>query len=301
MVHVREQLDMAPNVADSSNECMLSTWCAARLAILFFLGLMTTAPADAAAQSQHMFKFDKDVGLFAIEKAKENQGIVNWYDLWYNRTENLKRRMNRAFQLQVEIGDMEFGTPQVQPESTKVERLYEATFEGNTRSSSLMEITQTKTVSESSSLETFYGFESNSTSTIEAGIPLILKVRAGYGIEFIIHKVKTEVSETTEEVSLAINVTIPSKKRVTVQWLATKVTTIIPWTVKVKIRGQFVVDFKDSNVGPHQRVYTVTDLVEYFPELKKTGEGEVEYTASGVLKEDKADKLTVKIKEESIR
>lgn len=301
MVHVREQLDMAPNVADSSNECMLSTWCAARLAVLFFLELMTTAPGDAAVQSQHMFKFDKDVGLFAIEKAKRNQGIVNWYDLWYNRTENLKRRMNRAFQLQVEIGDMEFGTPQVQPESTKVERLYEATFEGNTRSSSLMEITQTKTVSESSSLETFYGFESNSTSTIEAGIPLILKVRAGYGIEFIIHKVKTEVSETTEEVSLAINVTIPSKKRVTVQWLATKVTTIIPWTVKVKIRGQFVVDFKDSNKGPHQQVYTVTDLVEYFPELKKTGEGEIEYTASGVLKEDKADKLTVKIKEESIR
>lgn len=71
---------------------------------------------------------------------------------------------------------MEFGPPQVVPESTKVERLYEATFEGNTRSSSLMEITQTKKVHESSTLETFYGFESNSTSTIEAGIPLILKV-----------------------------------------------------------------------------------------------------------------------------
>lgn len=68
----------------------------------------------------------------------------------------------------------------------------------------------------------------------------------------------------------------------------------------MKIRGQFVVDFKDSNEGPHQRVYTVTDLVEYYPELKKTGEQEVEYTASGVLKDDKADKLTVRIKEESI-
>lgn len=71
---------------------------------------------------------------------------------------------------------MEFGTPEIKPESTKVEHLYEATFEGRTRSSSLMEIIQFKKITKSNTLETFWGFESNSTSTIEAGIPLIFKV-----------------------------------------------------------------------------------------------------------------------------
>lgn len=291
---------MAPGVAGCDSECLLPTRCAARLVVLFILGLMTTAPEDAVAHRQHMLQLDKDVLLFAKEKAAEMQGVVDWCDIWFNHTENRKRRLNRAYQAQVEIGEMEFGTPQIRPESTKVETLYHTIFDGSTRSTSLMEITQTKSVTNTNTVETFWGFESNSTSTIEAGIPLILKVRAGYGLEVIIHKVKTELSSTTEEVSLAINVTVPSRKRVKVTWLVTKVTTDIPWTVKVKVRGHFVVEYKDSNKGRHQQVYSVADLAEHIPELKKTGEDEVEYTASGVLKDEKADKLTAEVREEAI-
>lgn len=290
---------MASDEAGSGNKCILLTWCAAELGILFFIGLTTTSSADAVARRPHFLKFDHDVLLFAKEKAREKQGVVDWCDLWFNHTENRKRRLNRAFQAQVEIGDMEFGTPQIKPESIKVEHLYEATFEGSTRSSSLMEIIQTKKIIKSNTLETFWGFESNSTSTIEAGIPLILKMAFGYGLEVIIHKVKTEVSSTTEEVSLAMNVTIPPRKRVKVTWLATKVTTEVPWTVKVKISGQFVVEFKDSNVGRHQQVFSVADLPEYFPELKKIGEDTIEYISKGVLSFEQADKLTVKVREES--
>lgn len=75
---------------------------------------------------------------------------------------------------------------------------------------------------------------------------------------------------------------------------------VIPWTVKVKISGQFVVEFKDSNVGRHQQVFSVADLPEYFPELKKIGEDTIEYISKGVLSIEQADKLTVKVREESI-
>ncbi|XP_077536602.1 uncharacterized protein LOC144148952 [Haemaphysalis longicornis] len=291
---------MGSDEARSGNKCILSTWCAPRLGLLFFIGLTTTLPADAIARRQQLLRFDHDVGLFAQEKAREKQGIMDWCDLWFNHTENRKRGLNRAFQAQVEIGDMEFGTPQIKPESIKVEHLYEATFEGGTRSSSLMEITQTKKITKSNTLETFWGFESNSTSTIEAGIPLILKITFGYGLEVIIHKVKTEVSRTTEEVSLAMNVTIPPRKIVKVTWLATKVTTDVPWTVKVKISGHFVVEFKDSNVGRHQQVFSVGDLPDYFPELKKIDKDTVEYISKGVLSIEQADKLTVKVREEPV-
>lgn len=74
----------------------------------------------------------------------------------------------------------------------------------------------------------------------------------------------------------------------------------VPWTVKVKISGHFVVEFKDSNVGRHQQVFSVGDLPDYFPELKKIDKDTVEYISKGVLSIEQADKLTVKVREESV-
>lgn len=76
--------------------------------------------------------------------------------------------------------------------------------------------------------------------------------------------------------------------------------THIPWTVKVTVRGKFVVQFRGTHNGRHQRIYSITDLAKYLEELKITGEDEVQYIASGVLKDLKAEKLDVRVQEESI-
>ncbi|XP_077538233.1 uncharacterized protein LOC144150251 [Haemaphysalis longicornis] len=299
-------LDMTAEVAVgvttsvSDDDGIVSTRQVARLVVLLFLGAMSTAPVDATQGRHEMFRLDKEAELFAREMAAEAGYVLNWVDLWFNKTENRKRRTNREYQLVVDIGNMEFGKLITKPGSTKVQRLYETTLEGKTKHNTTLEVSEYKQVAKSSSLETFKGFESNSTCTIEGGIPGFVKISAGWGLEVILHKVKTEVDVTKEDVSLAVNITVPPKRRVTVTWLATTVETQLPWTVKVKVRGHFVADFKGAYNGGHQRVYSVADMAPHFDELTRTGEHEVTYTASGILRDVKATRLEVRVKEEKI-
>ncbi|XP_077537347.1 uncharacterized protein LOC144149583 [Haemaphysalis longicornis] len=281
---------------------LLRTLCVTELATVCLLGVIMTplVKASSLSRQREIFRLDADAELFAKEMASQNHYILDWFDLWYNHTKNLKHRTNRGYQLSVVMGNMELGEPAVQMDTAKVATLYENSFENNHRQASTMEISETKQVTKSSILETFHGFESNSTTTIEGGIPGFLKVSAGWGIEVIIHKVKTEVSSTTQQVSLSLNVTIPPKTRVNVRWIVTTTETHIPWTVKVTVRGKFVVQFRGTHNGQHQRIYSITDMARYLPELEVTGEDEVQYTASGVLKDLKAEKLDVRVREESI-
>lgn len=247
---------------------------------------------------------DEAIWLFAKEKASEEQYIVDWVDPWFNNTHNRQRRVNRGYQVSVVMGDMVLGRPEPKPGTTKVQNLYETTFDGKTKQASNLEISETKDVIKTSSVETFKGFESNSTTTIEGGLPGILKVSAGWGIEVIIHRVKTDVTASKEYLSLVVNITVPPKKKVTVRWMVTTMETHIPWTVNVKLRGKFVVEYKGAyDTGRHERIYSITDLVPYFKdELRATGvEDEAEYTAQGMLKDLKAEKVEVRVKEEKLR
>lgn len=75
-----------------------------------------------------------------------------------------------------------------------------------------------------------------------------------------------------------------------------------PWEVKVTVRGHFIVSLKGiySGRGDHERIISITDMAKWFPELEITGEDEVVYTATGVLKDVKAEKVELRVKEENL-
>lgn len=45
-----------------------------------------------------IFNLDKEATLFAKQMALESGYVLNWVDLWYNRSENRKQRLNREYE-----------------------------------------------------------------------------------------------------------------------------------------------------------------------------------------------------------
>ncbi|XP_077537095.1 uncharacterized protein LOC144149408 [Haemaphysalis longicornis] len=228
-----------------------------------------------------VFNLDVAFEEYARQQAKKHGTHVSWTDCWHNHSHLKEHRLYKPYQVSLQAGRfwLEGETQVVRKPSVVYSHKYV-----NRQSSSIKAFAaQSLRREETTSFTTVKGFECNASSTFAATISDVIGLGTAFHLNVMLHKTNTETKTTTKTIGIDLEVRVPSKSEVSVEWHVTQVQKDIPWRLQVIASGYCAVWYDRKVEGHFLHFLPLTFLVGFAPELERVGPRTVSYTAEGVL------------------
>ncbi|XP_077536625.1 uncharacterized protein LOC144148978 [Haemaphysalis longicornis] len=249
------------------------TWAVALAAMVLPLG-------PCIISSSEVFNLDVAAETYAKETAMRHGSRVAWKDCWYNHSYMLARKLYKPYQLRIQPGLFMLGEPETEVMEPTV--VYKQTYTNNQSNEVRATFKQSRQHEETTTITTTSGFECNISASMSVTVKKVVGLGGGLAANFLLHKTEAQTNTTTKTISVEMDITVPPRSEVEVQWLVTDIKKDFPWEMDIAASGYCTIYYDRPVLNHHVQFLPVSYLAWRFPQhLRQLDQDTVLYTSRG--------------------